>query len=65
MITLYRGTEVRPVKESRVQEYLAAGWTTTAVKKEQVEERITLRPTARVKAADKTAEDDAITKGDE
>jgi hypothetical protein len=58
MKTVYRNNMVRQVKESRLEEYLAAGWSTQP--QDLAEEIITLKPTAKVRAAVKPAEDSAI-----
>lgn len=63
MIKVYRNGVQRDIRENKLQEYLAAGWSQSV--QEQAEEKITLKPPARVKAAVKSAEDDAIeTKGE-
>lgn len=67
-ITLKRGNEIRDVKESRLQEYLTAGWNTLTVSPtviKQSDEVIRLKaPVKTVKAAEPPAFDDAIIQGD-
>jgi hypothetical protein len=54
---VYKDNLERDIAESRLQEYMDAGWKQTATV--QVEERIVLKPPAKVKAA-VTAEDNTI-----
>lgn len=58
MIKVYRNGVIRDIRENKLQEYLLAGWSQSP--EEQAEEKISLKPPARVKAAVKSAEDDAI-----
>ena len=55
---------VRDIKDARVQEYIAAGWHQVRPAVVQAEEVINLKPPARVKAAVKSADDDAINQGE-
>ena len=67
---LYKDGLIRDVKDARVEEYIAQGWSAAAKPVEQprvveAEEVINLKPPARVKAAGKTAEDkNAIEQGE-
>jgi hypothetical protein len=58
MIRVYRNGVIRDIHKTKLQEYLSAGWSQSP--EEAVEEQIVLKPPARVKAAVKSAEDDAI-----
>jgi len=59
MIRIYRGDVVRDIHKTKLQQYLSAGWSQSPEK--LAEEVIaSLKPPARVKAAVKSAEDDAI-----
>lgn len=66
---LYKDGIIRDIKESRVQEYIAAGWqieqklVQQPVKVVEAEE-VVLKPPARVKGAVKPADDNAITQGE-
>jgi len=65
MTTLYKGNEVRNVKESKLAGYLAAGWTQTpgvsAVKTDTltalVKDTTSSKPTVTASAAVKSAEE--------
>lgn len=58
MKTVYRNNMVRQVKLSRLEQYLAAGWTIDP--QDTPSELIILKPTAKVRAAVKPADDSAI-----
>jgi hypothetical protein len=58
MIQVYQANISRNIRESQLQKYLEAGWSQSA--QVQAEEQIVLKPPARVKAAVKEADDDAI-----
>lgn len=66
---LYKNGLIRDVKESRIEEYIAAGWSKAQVNEPpavvEADEVINLKPPARVKAAAKKADDDAIEQGEE
>ena len=61
---LYKNGLIRDVKESRIEEYIAAGWSKAQVNEApavvEADEVINLKPPARVKAAAKKADDNAI-----
>lgn len=65
---LHKDGIIRDIKESRVQEYIAAGWQPEVQVARPVvveaDEVINLKPPARVKAADKKADDNAIEQGE-
>ena len=58
MIRVYRNGVIRDIHKAKLQEYLSAGWSQSP--EDSAEEKISLKPPARVKAAVKSAEDDAI-----
>lgn len=60
---LYKDGLVRDIKDARADEYIAAGWVPRTVVV-QAEEVINLKPPARVKAAAKKADDNAIEQGE-
>lgn len=58
MIQVYQANISRNIRDSELQKYLEAGWSQSP--QVQAEEQIVLKPPARVKAAVKEADDDAI-----
>jgi hypothetical protein len=56
---IYKNNIIREIQDSDLEKYLAADWKQSQA--ELAEEIIDLKPPARVKAAVKTAEDNAIT----
>jgi hypothetical protein len=58
MIRVYRNGVQRDILKHKLQQYLSAGWSQSP--EVTAEETIALKPPARVKAAVKSAEDDAI-----
>jgi hypothetical protein len=58
MIQIYQANISRNIRDSELEKYLAAGWSQSS--QTQAEEQIVLKPPARVKAAVKEADDDAI-----
>lgn len=54
---VYKPNLSRDIPEEKLQEYLAAGWSQSS--QEQAEEKISLKPPAKVKAAE-NAEDKSI-----
>lgn len=55
---VYKPNLVRDIDPSKLQEYLAAGWSQST--QEQAEDVINLKPPARVKSAVKDDEDNTI-----
>jgi hypothetical protein len=55
---VYKDNIIREIRVSEIEKYLAGGWKQSP--EDLAEETIALKPPARVKAAVKTAEDDAI-----
>lgn len=61
-IDVIKDGHIRAIKPSKLQNYLDDGW--KQLDSKTVEEKIVLRPPAQVKAAVKSAEDDAIEQGE-
>lgn len=66
MITVYKNGVSRQIRDMQLQMYTDAGWSQNLAPAVLVEadEVINLKPPARVKAAAKKADDDAIEQGE-